>query len=765
MDKPRGLYIHLDNKDYDKFKEAHKGELLRSAVAAIDPDGMGMDRAQAMILAGAMKNCGFTQADFAEVAARSRFDKGTFAKQWGKIRGSGKNGECTEATIWSYAMQSGWSWPAPSEFEGKPASPQKATTKPQETAIVHSKEIRLSCIMDSECYASKPSNVWQIRNREQVPTPPPQSFTMQEFARAVTSGRTFYPTVYNKVLNEERTRKEGKNQYDYRAISQQIFVVDIDNDQEAHDKDGKPIKDEKTGKRKKERIDNPLTIDGALEICKQNDIAPFFVYETFSSKAHREDLLAPYVKFRLCFATDEPLTVQEVGEHGIDAAINYFIGLFGNAADTNVTDYARLIYGTDEKKSARLFGTVISKNKLIKRLYEPPAEPEGQAAEDPIEIKSGAELIDEFISTIQTREFEPIETGISDIDRALKGGFVRRTMVMLGAAPGLGKTTLMQWILENMAKSGHDVLYINLEMDRAQLLARSMSRLAWKYDSANIDALKILQGYHWDKESRAAILRTADRYKREIAPRFIYNPDGLTNKISDILKVMCAVTDKIKSEGRPAPLVCIDYLQLIDTEDRDATEGLKDAIAGLKTFAKDNGTIIFVITANNRESNKTGVTNLESGRDTSAIEYTGDYMLGLSYTVIEDGYYYQYGWTKKEHKPALRKCDLDYIRRLRRQAADDGKETPAVCNEVSLKINKNRFGEPERRVKLILDGEHSTFNLTEYGRKLPKIPPLFDFEEDYEDVKQITIGGKTLESMMTDKDGFMEVGEDADLDW
>lgn len=359
-----------------------------------------------------------------------------------------------------------------------------------------------------------------------------------------------------------------------------------------------------------------------------------------------------------------------------------------------------------------------------------PEQPEPAKQEEPIVIQSGAEMIDAFLSTIQTREFEQEETGISDIDRALKGGFIRRTMVMLGAAPGLGKTLLMQWILENMAKHGHDVLYINLEMDRAQLLARSISRYTWQRENMDVDALTTLKGYQWSEEQRAAIMKTAEWYKQEIAPHFTYNPDGTTNKISNILKVMQIVTDRAKEEGRPAPLVCIDYLQLIDNENRDATEGLKNTITKLKAFAKAYGTIIFIITANNRESNKTGVTNLESGRDTSAIEYTGDYMLGLSYTVIEDGRSYCYG-ENKDHKPLYRKCDLDYIRRLKRRAKDKGEPVPPVCNAVSLKINKNRFGEAEGRVKMYLDGEHSTLRLAEY-KELLKIPDLLDNEDEFE---------------------------------
>lgn len=333
--------------------------------------------------------------------------------------------------------------------------------------------------------------------------------------------------------------------------------------------------------------------------------------------------------------------------------------------------------------------------------------------------RTGEGMLEDFLLTVTTRrDFEPIETGITDIDRATQGGFIRKTLVMLGAPPAMGKTALAQWIFENMAKAGHDVLYINLEMSREQLLARSLSRLAWKYDKRDINALDILRGYSWTDEQRESITKAADIYKRDIAPHFIYNPDGVTNGIDSILSAMEAETARIKAQGKPEPLICIDYLQLIDSGERDAIEGMKGVIFKLKDFAKRNNTVVFVIMANNRASNKAGTVEMESGRDTSTIEYSGDLMLGLSYTAIEDRRTYSYTVEKDgKQKEVTKVYDLETIRRLKKEAYEAGTPLPSVCNEVSLKVLKNRFGEAERRANLIFDGKHSTFNLSEYRYK------------------------------------------------
>jgi replicative DNA helicase/5S rRNA maturation endonuclease (ribonuclease M5) len=337
--------------------------------------------------------------------------------------------------------------------------------------------------------------------------------------------------------------------------------------------------------------------------------------------------------------------------------------------------------------------------------------------------RTGEGMLEDFLLSVtdtEARTYEPIPTGITDIDRALEGGFIRGTLVTLGAPPAMGKTALSQWIFENIAtgkdgKPGHDVLYINLEMSREQLLARSLSRIAWKYEKKDFSALEVLRGYAWTDEQREAITKAAARYKADIAPNFIYNPDGITNNIDSILTAMEAETARLKAQGKPAPLVCIDYLQLVDSGERDAIEGMKGVIFKLKDFAKRENTVVFVIIANNRASNKTGTVEMESGRDTSAIEYSGDIMLGLAYTAIEDRREYEYTYEDKNGNEKTGKApyDLDTIRRLKKEAYEAGNDIPAVCNEVSLKVLKSRFTEAERRANLIFDGKHSTFNQIE----------------------------------------------------
>ena len=380
--------------------------------------------------------------------------------------------------------------------------------------------------------------------------------------------------------------------------------------------------------------------------------------------------------------------------------------IYGEAKDANEA------YTKDPARLAKVVNSLQAKAQEIKQARDEEREAE-------LRKRTGEGMLEAFFLSVtdkNARTFEPIKTEIADIDRALEGGFIRKTLVTLGAPPAMGKTALAQWIFENMAKSGHDVLYINLEMSREQLLARSISRLAYKLEGKDYSALDILRGYSWTEEDWASITRAAEVYKTEIAPHFIYNPEGVTNNINSILSAMEEETTRIKAQGKPEPLICIDYLQLIDSGERDAIEGMKDVIFKLKDFAKRNNTVVFVIIANNRASNKAGTVDMESGRDTSAIEYSGDVMLGLAYTAIEDRRNYETGQDKNGN-PRYEEYDLETIRRLKKQAYEAGKPIPAVCNEISLKVLKSRFTEAERRANLIFDGKHSTFKQVELKYK------------------------------------------------
>src|SRR5512132_4068665 len=64
-------------------------------------------------------------------------------------------------------------------------------------------------------------------------------------------------------------------------------------------------------------------------------------------------------------------------------------------------------------------------------------------------------------------------TGIAELDRVLGGGLVPGSLVLLGGAPGIGKSTLAGMALANIAGSGQAVLYVSGEEYAAQVRRRA----------------------------------------------------------------------------------------------------------------------------------------------------------------------------------------------------------------------------------------------------------------------------------------------------
>lgn len=306
-----------------------------------------------------------------------------------------------------------------------------------------------------------------------------------------------------------------------------------------------------------------------------------------------------------------------------------------------------------------------------------------EAAQERAE-RTGAGMVDSFLQVIQTKKYEPMPTGITDIDKAIGGGFIRQQLVLLGAAPGVGKTALAQWIFEGMAARGTSCLYLNLEMSREQMLARSISRITAQ-SGHKIRTTAILQGYKWDDDQRAAIFQAAEEYKANIAPRMIYNPDEISANLDVILAYIEKEAQESEKAQQPAPVCVLDYLQLVTGQPReDAATVIKRAVAGLKSYAVRHNTLVFVIIAHNRASNSSGAVSMESGRDTSALEYSADLQIALTYTLCLD--------------------------------RNDGREikkpealTPEEKKQITLKVIKGRFGGAGAEADLLFNGETMTY--------------------------------------------------------
>jgi DNA repair protein RadA/Sms len=77
------------------------------------------------------------------------------------------------------------------------------------------------------------------------------------------------------------------------------------------------------------------------------------------------------------------------------------------------------------------------------------------------------------LADVQAPELPRLITGIGELDRVLGGGIVPGSVVLLGGAPGIGKSTLTNMVLGNLAGAGRRTLYVSGEESAAQVRLRA----------------------------------------------------------------------------------------------------------------------------------------------------------------------------------------------------------------------------------------------------------------------------------------------------
>lgn len=109
--------------------------------------------------------------------------------------------------------------------------------------------------------------------------------------------------------------------------SQQVIVADIDNETaQITDADGVI------------REIEPIKSNEAANLCESYGITPFFMYHTFSNSDERE-------KYRIVLITDQAITDKQEAAELTARFANIFNRLAPGAADTTMSDAARLIFG------------------------------------------------------------------------------------------------------------------------------------------------------------------------------------------------------------------------------------------------------------------------------------------------------------------------------------------------------------------------------------------------------------------------------------
>ena len=77
------------------------------------------------------------------------------------------------------------------------------------------------------------------------------------------------------------------------------------------------------------------------------------------------------------------------------------------------------------------------------------------------------------LGDVEAVAHERLSTGIGELDDVLGGGIVPGSLVLIGGAPGIGKSTLTTMALANLCAAGRRTLYVSAEESAAQIRLRA----------------------------------------------------------------------------------------------------------------------------------------------------------------------------------------------------------------------------------------------------------------------------------------------------
>ena len=207
-----------------------------------------------------------------------------------------------------------------------------------------------------------------------------------------------------------------------------------------------------------------------------------------------------------------------------------------------------------------------------------------------------------------------IKTGYTDLDRAIIG-LTPGDMVVIGARPGMGKTSFAMNIATNVAKATKKTVCVfSLEMTTAQLAARMLASEAL-VDSYGIRSGKI-SGTDFDQLARAAA---------ELSSCDIQIDDTAAITVTQIK----AKLRRMKNLG----LVVIDYLQLMQSDKKaeNRVNEVGEVSRGLKLLAKDLGVPVICCAQLSRppKTNESARPGLSDLRESGQIEQDADIVMFL----------------------------------------------------------------------------------------------------------------------------------------
>lgn len=223
----------------------------------------------------------------------------------------------------------------------------------------------------------------------------------------------------------------------------------------------------------------------------------------------------------------------------------------------------------------------------------------------------------EEVSKIST-DLTGVPSGFRDLDR-ITHGFQKTDLIILGARPGMGKTTLALNFLKNAAVMfGHTVAFFSLEMSLSQVTDKLMSA------ETGIPAYNIQHGRVTEQDWE--VMSNMDKL---IGSNILVDDQAGISMFE--LKTKAR---RLKNDNPDLAFIVIDYLQLItmgNEKKGNREQEISYISSNLKGLAKDIDVPIVALSQLSRavDSRPDKIPQLSDLRDSGSIEQDADMVMFL----------------------------------------------------------------------------------------------------------------------------------------
>jgi replicative DNA helicase len=239
-------------------------------------------------------------------------------------------------------------------------------------------------------------------------------------------------------------------------------------------------------------------------------------------------------------------------------------------------------------------------------------------------------------------------SGFGSLDEALSGGFRSGELVLVGARPGLGKTTFALQVARNLVASGQRAVYFSFEHDNHSILERLLVMEAAEIVGACAVRLpavrqafsapqsldRMMEGRLAGTEGGAEAVRALQGYSERL---HVHRSSGAETTV----QVMRDAIESIREDTGQTPFVVVDYLQKVRVSapsgDRRQSvrlsedDRITEVVEGLKDMALDLAVPVLALVAVDKSGLEAATrTRSQDMRGSSALAHEADVVLILN---------------------------------------------------------------------------------------------------------------------------------------